>query len=204
MAYINRDQHMILVDDKAIRYTNRNEEEPFKTDLEHVVGEYKAVIQSNNVKFTSTWLLEKDVWIQGEKNQLVAELDTLNRGRVVNVNPGAARIGREQRFIHPYIVLAEHKDTFIGVPITNKAYDKVKKTYYLRHFLEAELVLRDPNSPKPYKEFRCKKPSVADIRNIAGLDKRRIIKDQLYLDKKTVPVEYLEEISDLIKKTLIL
>jgi hypothetical protein len=204
MVYINRSAHMTLLNDKRNCYSNRNEEEPFITDIERVIGEYKTVVNSNNAEFTSTWLLEKDTWIQGETKQLAEELDTLSRGRVVNVNPGAARVGREQRFIHPYIVLAEHKDTFIGVPITNKAYSKMSEEYYLRHPLEVELLLRDPDSKKPFKQFRCRKPSVADVRNIAGLDKRRIIKDTLYDDKKTVPDEYLEDISAKIKETIAL
>ena len=204
MVYINRAAHMSLLNDKPNCYKNRNVEEPFLTDIETVIGEYKTVVNSNNAEFTSTWLLEKDTWIQGETNQLLAELNTLSRGRVVNVNPGAARFGREQRFIHPYIVLAEHKDTFIGVPITNMAYDKKNNIYYKRHPLEVELLLRDPNSKKPYKQFRCVKPSVADVRNISGLDKRRIIKDDLYNGKKTAPDEYLEDISTKIKETIAL
>ncbi|RPK16426.1 type II toxin-antitoxin system PemK/MazF family toxin [Paenibacillus xylanexedens] len=195
MVYINRDDHMSLLNDKPNCYNNRNEEEPFITDIECVISEYKTVVAGSNAEFTSTWLLEKDIWIQGEKGALAEEVDTLYRGRVVNVNPGAARLGREQRFIHPYIVLAEHKETFIGVPITNMAYSKRDKKHYLRNPFEVELVMRDPESKKPYREFRCRKPSVADIRNISGLDKRRIIKDTLYTERKNVPVEYIEDIS---------
>lgn len=195
---------MSLLNDKPNCYTNRNAEEPFITDIERVIGEYKMVISGSSAEFTSTWLLEKDTWIQGETRILAEELDILSRGRVVNVNPGASRIGREQRFIHPYIVLAEHKDTFIGIPITNQAYSKKDNVYYLRHPFEVELLLRDPESKKPYKQFRCRKPSVADTRNISGLDKRRIIKDALYADKKTVPDEYLEDISVKIRSTIAL
>jgi len=204
MVYINREQHMSLLSDKPNCYNNRNVEEPFITDIERVIGEYKTVINNSSAEFTSTWLLEKDTWIQGENKILVEDRDILSRGRVVNVNPGASRIGREQRFIHPYIVLAEHKDTFIGIPITNKAYSRTENAYYLRHPFEVELLLRDPSSTKPYKQFRCRKPSVADTRNISGLDKRRIIKDSLYADKKTVPSEYLEDISDKIRSTIAL
>lgn len=51
---------------------------------------------------------------------------------------------------------------------------------------------------KRYIEFikNCNKPSIAAVRNISGLDKRRIIKNQLCNDKKFVPDEYLDAISD--------
>lgn len=204
MGYINRENHMRLLYDRPTCYTNRNSSEPFLTDINLIIGKYKNVVDNQNAEFTSTWLLEKDVWIQGEEKTLPEERDTLTRGRVVNVNPGASRLGREQRFIHPYIVLAEHKETFIGVPITNMAFDKKSKMHYLRHAYEVELVLNDPTTPKPFKQFRCVKASVADIRNIGGLDKRRILKDKLYFDKKTVPDEYLTSISEKIKTTIAL
>jgi len=201
MGYIDRDNHMkLLIDEK--RYTTRNAEEPFLKDIENIITEYKAVIDSRNAEFTSTWLLEKDIWIQSEKRELLEDRETLTRGRVVSVNPGVLRLGREQRLIHPYIVLAEHKETFIGVPITNMAYDKNNQKHYFRNDFEAEL-LPLSDSKKPFKEFRCKKPSIADIRNIGGLDKRRIIKNQLYSDKKVVPSEYLEAITAKIKEKLL-
>ena len=126
--------------------------------------------------------------------------ETLSRGRAVNVIIGVDGIGREQKYPHVYIVLGEYKDTFIGVPITNMAFDFKKKMNYIRHYFEVEL--KNPNYNKPFNQFRCVKPSVADVRNICGLDKRRIIQNQLFFDKKFVPKEYLDAISDKIRDSL--
>lgn len=136
MAYIDRENHLRLLNDKSSCYSNKNTEDPFKTDIDSIITEYKSIVDDRNIEFTSTWLLEKDIWIQGEKKSLPEERGDLTRGRVVNVNPGVSRMGREQRFIHPYIVLAEHKETFIGVPITNMALDKKTGQYYLRNIFE--------------------------------------------------------------------
>jgi len=170
-------------------------------DIELLQAEYKKVLADQNIKYSGTWLLERDLWLASETKALAENTDTLSRGRVVLVNPGVSNIGREQKFVHPYIVLGEHKDTFIGVPITNMAKNKENGQYYLRHFFEVEL--KDPEGEKPFTEYRCTKPSVADIRNIAGLDKRRIIQDhQLYTDKKYAPSTYLNAISRKIRSSL--
>ena len=144
--------------------------------------------------------LLRDIWVEAENKSLIEQTDTLSRGRVISVNPGVANIGREQRFIHPYIVLGEFKETFIGIPITNMAFNKEENSYYLRNIFEVEL--KNPVGKKPYKEFRVKKPSIADIRNISGLDKRRIIKNQLYYDKKFAPSTYMDDISNKIRDTI--
>ena len=64
---------------------------------------------------------------------------------------------------------------FIGVPITNMAFDSKNEVFILRNPFEVEL--KNPSSnfkDKPFFQYWVKKPSVADIRNICGLDKRRI------------------------------
>jgi len=168
------------------------------SDLEKVHGESRDLISDQTIKYAATWLLEKDLWLESEKGILQANTEVLSRGRVVLVNPGTGNIGREQKYVHPYIVLGEYKETFIGVPITNMA--KNGDRYYLRHFFEVELI--NPEGRKPFNEYRCSKPSVADVRNISGLDKRRIIQDELYSDKKYVPSTYLNAISEKIRSSL--
>ncbi len=170
--------------------------------IDGVFDKYKILVKSKLVKFIASWILEKDLWLNSEDNLLPPETETLSRGRAVNVVIGVNGIGREQKLPHVYIVLGEHNDTFIGVPITNMAYDKRKRACYLRHYFEVELT--NPLYDKPFNQFRCKKPSVADVRNISGLDKRRILKNQLYTDKKFVPEEYLNAISDKIRESLAL
>lgn len=201
MRYIERSKHEKLIDKKPECYNKSNTESEISTDLELILEEQKKIITENDVKFASTWLLERDLWLQAEVNSLVKNIDTLSRGRVVLVNPGVSNIGREQRYIHPYIVLGEHQETFIGVPITNMAYDKKNNRYYLRHFFEVELV-HSSKDPKPFTEYRVSKRSIADIRNISGMDKRRIIKDQLYSDEKFAPKTYLNAISEKIISSL--
>lgn len=168
--------------------------------IEEVIDKYKALIKNKIAKYIAAWVLEKDLWINVEESSLPVETDTLSRGRAVMVNPGVTGIGREQKYPHVYIVLGEFKETFIGVPITNMAWNKEAKKHYLRNYYEVEL--KNPQFDKPFEQFRCKKPSVADIRNISGLDKRRIIKNQLFIDKKFVPKEYLNAISDKIIESL--
>ena len=171
-----------------------------KQDVKRLAEEFKMFIESKDDQYVSTWLLETDIFLQAEKGVLAAEKETLSRGRIIHVNPGVTNIGREQRYVHPYIVLGEYKETFIGVPVTNKAFNNQTKEYYLRHFFEVEL--KDPDTEKPYTEYRCYKPSVADIRNISGLDKRRIIKDSLYYTPRYVPFTYLNAISQKIRESL--
>ena len=169
-------------------------------DINRVLNECTGIIVNEKNKFASTWLLDKDLWIQHEKKISGAEIEVLSRGRIVLVNPGVTRIGREQRYMHNYIVLGEYKETFIGVPVTNMAKNKETGEYYLRNFFEVELI--DPEGEKKFSEYRCSKKSVADIRNISGLDKRRIIKNHLYNDRKFVPDTYLNDISQKIRESL--
>lgn len=169
-------------------------------NVSDVLNECTSIIVNEKNKYVSTWLLDKDLWLQHEKNVSEMETEVLSRGRIVLVNPGVTRIGREQRYMHNYIVLGEYKETFIGVPVTNMAKNKKTGEYYLRNFFEVELI--DPEGEKKFSEYRCSKKSVADIRNISGLDKRRIIKNHLYEDKKFVPDTYLNAISQKIRESL--
>lgn len=192
MSFIDRSKHEGKIDKVPDAFNKTETDSDIISDMELLQAEYKRILVDQNIKFSGTWLLERDLWLASESQLLPANTDTLSRGRVVLVNPGVSNIGREQKFVHPYVVLGEHKDTFIGVPITNMAKDK-EGNFYLRHFFEVEL--KNPEGKKPYNQYRCTKPSVADVRNIAGLDKRRIIQDQLYTAKKFAPKTYLDAIS---------
>ena len=200
MGFIDRLKHEGKIDKIPDAFNKSETDNDIITDVELLQAEYKKLLADQNIKYAGTWLLERDLWLATENKLLPANTDTLSRGRVVLVNPGVSNIGREQKYVHPYIVLGEHKDTFIGVPITNMAKDKKNGVFYLRHFFEVEL--KNPEGKKPFNEYRCAKPSVADIRNIAGLDKRRIIQDQLYTDKKYAPSTYLDAISQKIRESL--
>jgi len=169
-------------------------------DLQLVLKKYKITILENELKFISTWLLEADLFAKYMSGTTPSDTATLSRGRAVNVNAGVMGIGREQKYPHVYIILGECDDMFIGVPITNMAYDNKRKVYYIRHFYEVELI--NPMGKKPYNSFWCNKRSVADVRNISGIDKRRIIKNDLYNQCKFIPNEYLSAISEKIKNSL--
>lgn len=194
-----RKQYVSYCNSHCITLTDEDNEN-LKNDVSSLLTSYQTITQSHSLQNISTWLLEKEIYVETENNTLAAETDSLGRGRVVLVNPGVDNIGREQRCVHYYIVLGEYEETFIGVPITNMAYDSTSNTYYIRHFFEVEL--KNPASKKPFLQFRVAKPSVADARNIVGLDKRRIAKNKLYYDKKYVPPEYLTAISAKIRDTL--
>ena len=201
MSYINRSEHEKLIGKKPACFVNAaNSNEAIVNDLKNVMTEQEKVISQANIQYASTWLLEKDIWLQSMEGTLYVNTDTLSRGRVVSVNPGVGSIGREQQYIHPYIVLGEHKETFIGVPITNMA-KNAKQEYYLRHFFEVELI-HATDIPKPFTEYRVKKRSVADLRNISGIDKRRIVQDSLYPTAKFAPDSYLNAISEKIRASL--
>ncbi|HKL10116.1 MAG TPA: hypothetical protein VJ990_01655 [Clostridia bacterium] len=196
--YINRDDYQKLSFKKPECLNKCDSIDQIGNDVEMLMDEYGNILNGEKVKYTSTWLLEKDIFIKHEKEEIGKEEEVLSRGRVVLVNPGVSKIGREQRYMHYYIVLGEHKETFIGVPITNMANNQ--NGYYLRNFFEVELI--DPKGKKPFKEYRCSKRSVADVRNICGLDKRRIVKNWLYEEKKYAPNEYTNSISKKIRETL--
>lgn len=202
MDHIDRGKYEELINNKPTCFNNSNTEQTIISDIDVILDESKKLIQEKNIQYAGTWLLERDLWLQSEKNTLDKYTESLSRGRIVLVNPGSDNMGREQRYVHPYIVLGEYQETFIGVPITNMAKNKKTGEYYLRHFFEVELI--NPKGKKPFTEYRCSKPSVADIRNIAGLDKRRIIQDQLFTDKKFVPSTYLDSISKKINSTIAL
>lgn len=80
------------------------------------------------------------------------------------------------------------------------AYNEESKKYYLRNYYEVEL--KNPQTKKKFNEYRTKKPSIADIRNIAGLDKRRIVDSELKEQKKFAPDTYLHAISMKIRESL--
>ncbi|MCC5909398.1 MAG: type II toxin-antitoxin system PemK/MazF family toxin [Clostridiaceae bacterium] len=198
--YVKRDFYEQLSIRKPDCFNKCDSIEEVVNDVTSILNESKGIVTNEKNKYASTWLLDKDLWIQHEKKQSESEVGTLSRGRIVLVNPGVTRIGREQRYMHNYIVLGEYKETFIGVPITNMALNKKTGKYYLRNFFEVELI--DPEQDKEFSEYRCSKRSVADVRNISGLDKRRIIKNNLYEDKKFVPDTYLNAISNKIRESL--
>lgn len=175
-------------------------EQEIDMDIKNTIKSYIDTLDTVSLKHIYSFLKEKDLFIKSENKEIEVDTTTLSRGRVVMVNPGADNIGREQRHIHPYIVLGEFKETFIGVPITNMAYNNKTQKHYLRNYYEVEL--KNPDTKKKYNEYRTKKPSVADIRNISGLDKRRIVDSELKVEKKFVPDTYLNAISKKICSSL--
>lgn len=199
MQSIDREEYtkMLLQPSCADNFHN-----DLSSDISTILTKIKGVLDENEFQFIATWLLENDLWVNCQQNNFKIDTETLSRGRVITVNPGVTNIGREQRYIHCYIVLGEFHETFIGVPITNMAFNQTSQQYYLRNVFEVELI--NPNTKKPFTEFRVKKPSIADIRNISGFDKRRIIKNQLYYDKKFAPKTYMDAISEKIRATLAL
>jgi hypothetical protein len=200
MSKVARERYLDFLADRAKIKNQCSNEEGFQEDIQTIFAEYQSIIINNTIEYASTWLLDRDIWVEAENKSLIEQTDTLSRGRVISANPGVANIGREQRFIHPYIVLGEFKETFIGIPITNMAFNRKEDNYYLRNIFEVEL--KNPVGKKPYNEFRVNKPSVADLRNISGLDKRRIIKNQLYYDRKFAPSAYMNDISNKIRDTI--
>lgn len=199
MQFIDREKYINLL--LQPDYTNQTQND-FSPDISKILTKIKDILDENEFQFVATWLLENDLWINCQQNSIEIDTTTLSRGRVITVNPGVTNIGREQRYIHCYIVLGEFHETFIGVPITNMAFNQTSRQYYLRNVFEVELI--NPDTKKPFTEFRVKKPSVADIRNITGFDKRRIIKNQLFYDKKFAPKTYMDAISEKIRATLAL
>lgn len=164
-------------------------------DIDNTFSKIKELVKDSSIQHASTWLLDKTNWIDFEVNG-EQNYPQLGKGRVINVNPGVDNIGREQRYVHMYIVLEEYKETFVGIPITNaKLEDGIP---VLRN--DMEVLLINPEGKKPYKEFRCNKPSVADLRNIRGFDKKRIIQDNVYTAARTIPDTYKEAISKAIVK----
>jgi len=200
LSYINRSKHEQLIVKKPDCFNQSSSNSIITEDLKIITNEQDKIVAGSNIQYASTWLLEKDLWLQTENNTLPPNKEILSRGRVVSVNPGVSGIGREQRYIHPYIVLGEYQETFIGVPITNMAMNRQTSEYYLRHFFEVEMI--HSNDPKPFTEYRVQKRSVADIRNISGVDKRRIIVDPLYSNEKFAPDSYLNAISEKIRASL--
>jgi hypothetical protein len=200
LSYINRSTHEQLIVKKPDCFNQSNSNQVIAEDLKIITNEQDKILSGSTIQYASTWILERDLWLQTENNTLSPNKEILSRGRVISVNPGVSGIGREQRYIHPYIVLGEYQDTFIGVPITNMAKNKKTEEYYLRHFFEVEMI--HSNGTKPFTEYRVQKRSVADIRNISGVDKRRIIKDPLYSNAKFAPDSYLNAISEKIRASI--
>lgn len=179
--YEERAAHSFADKDKL-----QSEDNKIGHDIDKVISKVSETIKGSTIQYAATWLLDKDEWldfeVNGDKNY-----PTLGKGRVVNVNPGVDNIGREERYTHLYIVLAEYKETFVGVPITNAKLLN-DGTPVLRNELEVFLI--NPTTKKKYKEFRCTKPSVADLRNIRCFDKSRIIKDGIYTAARIIPDTY--------------
>lgn len=179
---------------------NEINEEEIRQDIQDIMIKYIATLDKTSLKHIYALLKEKELFVKCENKEVQDDTTTFTRGRVVMINPGSDRIGREQRYIHPYIILGEFKETVIAVPITNMAFNKKTQKYYLRNPYEVEL--KNPDTKKKYTEYRTKKRSVADIRNICGFDKRRIVDSQLNHDIKFAPKEYMNDISENIIKNL--
>lgn len=190
--YEERASHGFVDKDKC-----QNTDAKIAIDIDAVISKTTEIIKNSSIQYAATWLLDKNNWIDFELNE-DKDYPTLGKGRVVNVNPGVDNIGREERLTHMYIVLAEYKETFIGIPITNAKLVNGKPI--LRN--EFEILLVNPNTKKPFKEFRCNKPSVADLRNIRSFDKSRIIRDAVYTAARIIPQTYKDAINQTLKDTL--
>lgn len=171
----------------------QSQDKNIEPDIDKILCETGKKVKDFSIQDVATWLLDKDTWLDFEDNGN-QPYPQLGKGRVINVNPGIDNIGREQRYVHMHIVLAEYKETFIGVPITNAKIEKNKPV--LRN--ELEVLLKDPKYKKPFKEFRCPKPSVVDLRNIRGFDKKRIVEDKLYSSGRSIPNTYKRNIEQAI------
>jgi hypothetical protein len=189
----DEDKYLKLLADKTTKLNYCKSDCDISNDISDIVTETGIkLIENKNIEHAATYCLERYLFLSSEFSNKPLSDVTIGKNRILTVNPGANNLGREQRFLHYYVILAEFKDMFIGVPITNMAFDKVKTTYYLRHPFEAEL--KNPSTDmkkKPFNEFWITKPSVADVRNISGLDKRRIIDDNLFKQAKYAPKEYI-------------
>lgn len=117
MDHIDREKYEKLTNDKPNCFNNSNTDQTIISDIDVILDESKKLIQEQNIHYAGTWLLERDLWLQSEKNTLPKYTESLSRGRIVLANPGSDNIGREQRYVHPYIILGEYQETFIGVPI---------------------------------------------------------------------------------------
>lgn len=158
------------------------------------------ILNKKSIEYAGNFLLEKQLYLDCEFNGNAPVTDYIGRSRVISINPGSDNFGHEQRYIHCYIVLADEGSMIIGVPITNMAYDEQTNQNYLRNKFEVELVNPSPNfKEKPFNQFWVAKPSVADIRNITGVDKRRIVNNNLYSYAKYAPDEYMLAIKEAIK-----
>ena len=105
MSFLDRSKHEGLIENKPDCYEDSHTNGDVISDLELIHAESRKLIEGQNIKFAGTWLLERDLWLQSENKTLAAHTETLSRGRVVLVNPGVGNIGREQKYVHPYIVL---------------------------------------------------------------------------------------------------
>lgn len=192
----NEQSYLNKVHDNNIKNNSCKSDSTLITDVTELSLDIAIeTIENKDIEYSGTYVLEKFLFCQAEFNKMPFDETKLGRGRVVSVNPGSDNIGREQRYIHYYIVLAEYKNMFIGVPITNMAFDKNNNKHYLRNPFEVELINPSSDlSKKPYKEYWTTKPSVADIRNISGLDKRRILNNNIYNQVKFAPQKYMDDI----------
>jgi hypothetical protein len=188
--------YLVLVTDSSKKLCKCSDYDELIRDLSSTIDLLKInTITNESVEHSGTMLLEKSIYIDSEYNGMSPIFNAINVGRVLQINPGSDNIGREQRYVHCYIVLAEIQTMIIAVPITNMAFDKDRREYYLRNDFEVEL--QNPDSDfkkKPFTEFWCIKPSIADIRNIAGLDKRRIVQNSFFAYPKYAPSTYLIDI----------
>lgn len=198
---INESQYLQKVHDKVQKVLPCTTDTDIKEDLSNILLDIGIkIIDNKNIEYAGTYVLEKALMLNAEFNGMLEDRTILQKSRVVSVNPGSDNIGREQRYVHFYIVLAEHENMFIGVPITNMAFDNVKNAYVLRNPFEVGLINPNPDmKKKPFNQYWVTKPSVADIRNITGLDKRRILRNNLYNNAKYAPSEYMIAIRDKIK-----
>ena len=125
--------------DPSLSKTICREDNELHINFFATIDDYKnRATCASTIPHAANLILEKTTYIDCEYKAMPTLTATLGVGRVVTVNPGSDNIGREQRYLHCYIVMADMDTMFMGIPITNMAYDEKTKIYYTRHPFEVE------------------------------------------------------------------
>ncbi|MCI4601745.1 type II toxin-antitoxin system PemK/MazF family toxin, partial [Escherichia coli] len=106
-------------------------------------------------------------------------------GDVVNVYTGV-QAGVEIRYTHPFVVIKDDREWFVGVPITNATLDNKGKPKTKSVF---EIVLPQGIPQPNSKTWTPRKHSVIQIDQIRLIDKERI---KTSTKKKLDPIYYLK------------
>jgi len=77
MSKVARERYLDFLADRAKIKNQCSNEEGFQEDIQTIFAEYQSIIINNTIEYASTWLLDRDIWVEAENKSLIEQTDVL-------------------------------------------------------------------------------------------------------------------------------